>query len=67
MNLLTKQRDVTADMLKGWAILLVIVGHVSSISPIVKSLIFSFHMPLFFLVAGWFFHPKVDLRNLFGL
>lgn len=63
MNLLTKQRDVTADMLKGWAILLVIVGHVSSISPIVKSLIFSFHMPLFFLVAGWFFHPKVDLRK----
>lgn len=63
MSLVSKQRDITADMLKGFAILLVIVGHVNSISTGLGSFITSFHMPLFFLVAGWFFHPKTDWRR----
>ena len=46
-------RDETFDVLKGIAIILMIVGH-CKIGPL-KAFIFSFHMPLFFFIAGYFF------------
>ena len=46
------------DIAKGIAIALVIVGHtVDSLSP-VRQVIFSFHMPLFFILAGYTFRVK---------
>lgn len=47
------KRDVAIDVMKGLAILLVILGHFECI-PDIGHWIFSFHMPLFFLVAGYF-------------
>ena len=41
------------DVLKGIGIILVVVGHTRM--PF-NSFIFSFHMPLFFIVAGWLFN-----------
>jgi fucose 4-O-acetylase-like acetyltransferase len=56
----TKQRDPRADALKGFAILLVVVGHAIQ-EPyhyglghnIVFRFIYSFHMPLFMFVSGY--------------
>ena len=51
-----KMRNATFDMLKGIGILLVIIGHtfMKEIGPYIQA----FHMPLFFMVAGYFFKYK---------
>lgn len=55
---MAKERLDWLDIAKGIAILLVIVGHtVSNPSPI-RQIIFSFHMPLFFVLAGYTFRAK---------
>lgn len=46
------------DVAKGVTILLVIVGHVSHLPEPIKSSIYSFHMPLFFLLSGYFFRKE---------
>lgn len=46
------------DIAKGIAMILVIVGHtVPNPSPL-RHAIFSFHMPVFFILAGYTFRPK---------
>lgn len=56
-----KKRIIWADSLKGWLMILVIVGH--AIQTIMNegcsndhvfNLIYSFHMPAFMAVSGWF-------------
>ena len=48
-------RDKSIDILKGFAIILMVFGHCPSI---VRPLIFSFHMPLFFFVSGYLYKDK---------
>ena len=56
-----KERDVTFDIMKGIGILLVIVCHVFGWNhPMLSQVILSFHMPLFFIVAGFFSKAYVD-------
>ena len=49
-------RDVTFDVLKGIAIILVIIGH-CDFGPF-RAFIYSFHMPLFFFVTGYFLKKR---------
>lgn len=50
-----KQRDATFDIMKGIGILLVITAHFFSWNhPLLGRFITSFHMPMFFAVAGYF-------------
>ncbi len=51
-----KDRIAWIDMLKGLAIILVVVGH--NASETVSNFIYCFHMPLFFLLSGFVFSPK---------
>ncbi len=51
-----KQRWV--DVLKGIAILLVVVGHVAGGE--LRNVIYMFHMPLFFFISGFLFRPEKD-------
>ena len=63
-----KQRDITLDILKWIAISLVIMGHnIENSYSIVKGIalyrydilykiIYSFHMPLFWLISGYLFY-----------
>jgi fucose 4-O-acetylase-like acetyltransferase len=54
-NIVSKgQRNVVVDELKGLGILLVILGHCLPWDNPVRVFIYSFHMPLFFIVAGYF-------------
>lgn len=46
------QRDIAIDMVKAIGILLVVVGHAGIFWPVEKA-IYSMHMPLFFLIAGY--------------
>lgn len=56
-----KKRIIWADALKGWLMVLVIIGH--AIQTVLKNgcfnehvfnIIYSFHMPAFMAVSGWF-------------
>lgn len=62
-----KERDNTVDILKGIAILLVVIGHFSPVQQ-VENFIYSFHMPLFFFLSGitfWYsFGKKINKENI---
>lgn len=45
------------DIVKGIGIFLVILGHVYR-SNVIQNWLYSFHMPLFFIVSGWLFDYK---------
>ena len=47
------------DLAKGIGILAVILGHVYK-DTVFGTLLYSFHLPLFFLIAGYFFHDTPD-------
>ena len=50
-------RDISFDIAKGIGMLMVILGHLS-IPAGLSRFVFSFHMPLFFLINGYFFNKK---------
>lgn len=56
----SKQRDKSIDIAKGIGIILVVYGHL--VCPI-KREIFLFHMPLFFLLSGYFFSTKDAMKT----
>lgn len=65
---LTKKRIDYIDIAKGITILLMIIGHVFNIPNLLKIFIFSFHMPLFFILSGYTFNKKnqmVLIKNSF--
>jgi len=45
---------------KGFAIILVVLGHIAS--PF-SSIIYSFHMPLFFIISGFFLNPVNEFKS----
>ena len=58
-----KQRDVTFDIMKGIGVLLVMLGHTWHICDPMVHVVNSFHMPLFFIVAGYFSKSFYDVRE----
>ena len=70
------KRNLAIDLVKGVAIIAVVIGHLDNCADVidympykvVHKIIYSFHMPLFFIVAGFFFRPKSfyqDFKRLF--
>ena len=53
-----KDRVKWIDMARGFAMLLIIVGHCAGISETLKHIIFSFHVPLFFILSGYVYRHK---------
>lgn len=45
-------RNSSVDIIKGIGIILVIMGHISE-NLFINRLIYSFHMPLFFILSGY--------------
>ena len=60
-----KKHDYWLGALKGWAIILVVLGH-TGIGEIVR-VIYSFHMALFFFIAGYSYHFEKYARNPYAL
>ena len=63
---MTAQRDTTFDIMKGIGILLVLLGHVYEWKAI-GHFVYSFHMPLFFIVAGYFSKRSIWTRSPTGV
>ena len=60
-------RDYTIDIIKGICIILMMLGHVLYSTSIFRHIIYSFHMPLFFIVGGVYlkkFNFKKDFHRL---
>lgn len=57
-----KERLHYMDMAKGVGILCVIVGHLGSQK--ISNVIYSFHMPLFFLISGYFICKESKPKNV---
>ena len=63
----TSSRIAWADIAKGFAIICVVIGHVGAID-MPQALVrfcFTFHMPLFFVLSGWFLRPTERLTGEF--
>ena len=71
-----KQRDPVIDIIKGVAILFVLIGHVIQFASgaeyrasgafydnILFKVIYSFHMPLFMVISGYLFHHSVISKS----
>lgn len=50
-------RNYTISILKGIAIILMVIGHAEA-PGLITNFIYTFHMPLFFMAAGYFFSRK---------
>lgn len=58
---ITNNRLSYMDIAKGFGILCVIAGHMGNET--INRFVFSFHMPLFFLISGYFYHKRTPLKN----
>ncbi|MCQ2383849.1 MAG: acyltransferase family protein [Paludibacteraceae bacterium] len=57
-------RDFTLDCMKGIAMLAVIGGHCCTFDTPLYHVIYAFHMPLFFILSGYFYRQKPILQSL---
>ena len=51
------------DASRGWGIILVIFGHLLVAETPLYTVIYSFHMPFFFLISGMFVKPQLPFRK----
>lgn len=58
------QRLNDIDIAKGIGILLMYAGHILTAGSLKKMIIYSFHMPLFFILSGYTFSPDTSPRKL---
>ena len=56
-----KKRIEYIDIARGIAIILMVIGHV--VSGYKRAIIFSFHMPLFIIISGFFFKPGRNIKE----
>jgi fucose 4-O-acetylase-like acetyltransferase len=62
-------RDKSPDAIKGLCIILMVFGHTTYVGSLINLLstinnfIYTFHMPLFLIVSGYFFNSNSDLKN----
>lgn len=59
-----KNRLEYIDLIKGFSILLVVLGHIYDFENNIKIWIYSFHMPLFFIISGFFVNKDIKLGRL---
>lgn len=63
----TRQRDIPMDVLKGIGVIFVILGHLATTERVGQGLwnyIYSFHMPMFFMISGYLAYGKKEKRFL---
>jgi len=57
------EREEWVDIIKGIGILLVVIGHVTPGT--LRDFIFTFHMPLFFVIGGYLYRTKENIALFF--
>lgn len=59
-----KNRDKTVDILRGLGILIMIMGHIIYVKDF-RIWYHSFHMPIFYIVSGYFFNATIEDEGAF--
>ena len=59
------KRDLSLDLARGFAILLVVIGHSIFVPQTVNIWISSFHLPAFFVISGWLLQEKQEENHPF--
>lgn len=64
-GVVTAKRIEWLDILKGIAIILIVIGHLSldSINPAIKNFIYSFHVPLFLFASGMVYKKRNSVKD----
>ena len=62
---MTSSRNVSIDIMRGIGILSMLVGH-CVIPDLLYKFIYMWHMPLFFIVSGYFFKRTEFMKTLYG-
>tara|TARA_R110002167_G_scaffold9697_1_gene44909 strand:+ start:15551 stop:16543 length:993 start_codon:yes stop_codon:yes gene_type:complete len=63
-----KERIISPDFIKGLCIILMVYGHITQIGTManyqnyVSKVIYTFHMPLFLIISGYFFHISTKVK-----
>lgn len=61
------ERIESIDVAKGIAIISIVVGHLGFIGPggvnVLFRIVFQYHVPLFFIIAGYFLSTKVEFKQ----
>ena len=63
MDITAKKRDNTISIIKGVGIVLMVIGH-SGCPEWLRNFIYMFHVPLFFITAGYFYKGCNDFSKL---
>lgn len=58
-------RSLYMDLSKGFGIMMIIIGH-HYCEPVLKDWIYSFHVPMFFIVSGYFYKTDSSLGKNFA-
>lgn len=61
-----QNRNSYIDIVKGLGMVLVILGHLNVIPQISRAIIYSFHMPLFFILSGLFLKNYSNFKECFS-
>lgn len=57
------ERDRSLDIVKGLAIILMVIGHCYSKENVLLQIIYSFHMPCFFMISGIIYGNKAESKT----
>ncbi len=57
-----EKRDTALDVAKGIGIIFIVLSHATEDGQAVRNFLFAFHVPLFFILSGYFFKP--DIRRI---
>lgn len=60
------KRNLYIDVIKGLAMILVVIGHLDTKGQFSRDMIYAFHMPLFFILSGLFVHTESDFKSYFA-
>ena len=63
----TESRDMTFDVMKGIGLFMMVTGHTVGPESPIHSYIYAFHMPLFFMISGYFAKKKEHTNNVISL
>ncbi|WP_291963525.1 acyltransferase family protein [Maribacter sp.] len=64
-----KERLISPDFIKGFCIILMVYGHITHIGKLANDqnylvkVIYTFHMPLFLIISGYFFNISLDVKT----
>ena len=61
--MIVKDRNKALDVLKGFGIILMVLGHMHFDDQYFGKYIFGFHMPLFFIASGFLYNNKRSIKQ----